>query len=151
APVAPRLEILQTLPFFIPFATRVKIFREFITVDQRRRRGECVLPENFGTSNPGARRPTTFHSGFVHPNLRGRNRTPICSSRTGGMDPGMHGRNRATIRRKYIFDDAFEAFYPIGDNFKDPIQITFVDEYGEQEEGIDGGGITKDFLTSVTK
>lgn len=151
APVAPRLEILQTLPFFIPFETRVKIFREFISVDQRRRRGEDVLPENFGASNPGTRRQSSFHSGFVHPNLRGMNRTPIGSSRQGGMDPGMHGRNRATIRRKYIFDDAFEAFYPIGENFKDPIQITFVDEYGEQEEGIDGGGITKDFLTSVTK
>ena len=32
--VAPRLEILQNMPFFIPFATRVKIFREFVHLDQ---------------------------------------------------------------------------------------------------------------------
>jgi ubiquitin-protein ligase E3 C len=32
--VAPRLEILQNMPFFIPFATRVQIFREFVTLDQ---------------------------------------------------------------------------------------------------------------------
>jgi len=31
--VAPRLEILQNLPFFIPFTTRVQIFREFVHID----------------------------------------------------------------------------------------------------------------------
>jgi ubiquitin-protein ligase E3 C len=32
--VAPRLEILQNMPFFIPFETRVQIFREFVRLDQ---------------------------------------------------------------------------------------------------------------------
>jgi ubiquitin-protein ligase E3 C len=32
--VAPRLEILQNMPFFIPFETRVQIFREFIALDK---------------------------------------------------------------------------------------------------------------------
>lgn len=32
--VAPRLEILQHMPFFIPFPTRVQIFREFVHLDQ---------------------------------------------------------------------------------------------------------------------
>lgn len=31
--VAPRLEILQNMPFFIPFTTRVQIFREFVSLD----------------------------------------------------------------------------------------------------------------------
>jgi ubiquitin-protein ligase E3 C len=31
--VAPRLEILQNMPFFIPFTTRVQIFREFVGLD----------------------------------------------------------------------------------------------------------------------
>jgi hypothetical protein len=30
AAIAPRLEILRNMPFFIPFATRVQIFRQFI-------------------------------------------------------------------------------------------------------------------------
>lgn len=34
--VAPRLEILQNMPFFIPFTTRVQIFREFVTLDMVR-------------------------------------------------------------------------------------------------------------------
>lgn len=32
--VAPRSEILQNMPFFIPFTTRVQIFREFVRRDQ---------------------------------------------------------------------------------------------------------------------
>ena len=31
--VAPRLEILQNMPFMIPFTTRVQIFREFVALD----------------------------------------------------------------------------------------------------------------------
>jgi ubiquitin-protein ligase E3 C len=34
--VAPRLEILQNMPFFIPFETRVQIFRDFVRLDQVR-------------------------------------------------------------------------------------------------------------------
>ena len=33
---------------------------------------------------------------------------------------------------------------------KEPIQITFVDQFDSIEAGIDGGGVTKEFLTSVT-
>jgi ubiquitin-protein ligase E3 C len=32
--IAPRLEILQNMPFFIPFETRVRIFREFVALDK---------------------------------------------------------------------------------------------------------------------
>ncbi|KMU77709.1 hypothetical protein CISG_01465 [Coccidioides immitis RMSCC 3703] len=42
--VAPRLEILRNMPFFIPFTTRVQIFREFIYRDQIRRRKGTSLP-----------------------------------------------------------------------------------------------------------
>lgn len=42
--VAPRLEILQNMPFFIPFTTRVQIFREFVTLDMVR---YCVGALNF--------------------------------------------------------------------------------------------------------
>lgn len=31
--VAPRLEILQNMPFFIPFTTRVQVFRQFVNLD----------------------------------------------------------------------------------------------------------------------
>ena len=129
AVVVPRLEILQHLPFFIPFHTRVQIFREFVSVDQRRRRG--------GETDPDSWREMIFH--------RTAHRRP-------GEDPReVLSKHHATIRRESVFEDALDEFYPLGDGLKEPIQITFIDKFGAQEAGIDGGGVTKEFLTSVTK
>ena len=128
AAVAPRLEILQHLPFFIPFPTRVKIFREFVAADQRRRRG--------GNLDPDAWRAMIF-------TRRGH---------TGREDPrSTLEKHHAVIRRDSVFKDAYAEFYPLGEGLKEPIQITFVDKFGGQEAGIDGGGVTKEFLTAITK
>ncbi len=116
--VTPRLEILQNMPFFIPFITRVQIFREFVKLDQIRRRG---------TSDADSWR-------FAMMNSSG-----------GNID-----KHRAKVRRESIFDDAYEQFYELGEGLKEPIQIRFVDKFDTVEEGIDGGGVTKEFLTSVT-
>lgn len=117
--VTPRLEILQNMPFFIPFSTRVQIFRQFVALDQVRRRG---------TADPDEWRFAVMNS-------------------TNG---NIIGRHRAKVRRKNIFDDAYAQFYELGEGLKEPIQIRFVDEFDTIEEGIDGGGVTKEFLTSVT-
>ena len=122
--VAPRLEILQNMPFFIPFTTRVEIFRQFVQLDQEKRRN--------GTTDPDLWRQNMM---FNPPN---------------GMPPReLLARHHAKIRRKNEFGDAFEQFYELGADLKEPIQITFVDEWDIPEAGIDGGGVTKEFLTSV--
>ncbi|KAH9861210.1 hypothetical protein IAQ61_010947 [Plenodomus lingam] len=118
--VAPRLEILQNMPFFIPFATRVQIFREFVHLDMTKRRGG---------SDPDSWRLRTMQ----RPDARSH-----------------FLRQAARIRRENEFEDAFEQFYPLGSGLKEPISITFMDQFGEPEAGIDGGGVTKEFLTSVT-
>lgn len=124
--VAPRLEILQNMPFFIPFTTRVEIFRQFVTLDQEKRRNGHVDPDMWRQSVM-----------FAPPNAM-------------GMGPrDMLARHHAKIRRKNEFADAFEQFYELGADLKEPIQITFVDEFDIAEAGIDGGGVTKEFLTSV--
>jgi ubiquitin-protein ligase E3 C len=119
--VAPRLEILQNMPFFIPFTTRVQIFREFVNLDMAKRRG--------GGSDPEIWRFRLMHA----PNGR-----------------SQFEKHAARIRRENEFDDAFEQFYELGQGLKEPIQITFMDQFGAPEAGIDGGGVTKEFLTSVT-
>lgn len=116
--LAPRLEILQNMPFFIPFATRVQIFRQFVALDQHRRRG---------TSDPDMWRFAQMNSAA-----------------------GDISRHRAKVRREHIFEDAYAQFYGLGEGLKEPIQIRFVDKFDTIEEGIDGGGVTKEFLTSVT-
>ena len=121
--VAPRLEILQNMPFLIPFATRVQIFRRFVHLDQLKRRG--------GTTDPELWRMSLLH----------------------GFDPHSVNpleRHHAQIRRGHEFEDAYEQFFDLGSNLKEPIHITFLDQFGAQEAGIDGGGVTKEFLTSVT-
>ncbi|KAF2449108.1 E3 ubiquitin-protein ligase NEDD4 [Karstenula rhodostoma CBS 690.94] len=118
--VAPRLEILQNMPFFIPFTTRVQIFREFVTLDMTKRRG---------SSDPESWR------------LRIMQRPDA---------PHQFDKHAARVRRGAEFDDAFAQFYDLGEGLKEPIQITFVDQFDQAEAGIDGGGVTKEFLTSVT-
>lgn len=117
--VTPRLEILQNMPFFIPFTTRVQIFREFVRLDQLRRRGYSD-PDEW--------------------------RYRVITSSGGDI-----AKYRAKVRRQSIFDDAYTQFYELGEGLKEPIQIRFVDQFDTVEEGIDGGGVTKEFLTSVTK
>ena len=64
---------------------------------------------------------------------------------------GFHfARYHARIRRDQLFEDAYAELYSLGEEIKDPIQITFVDQFDTPEAGIDGGGVTKEFLTSVT-
>jgi ubiquitin-protein ligase E3 C len=62
----------------------------------------------------------------------------------------LFARHNVNIRRGQLFDDAYDELYKIGDGLKDQIQVTFVDQFNTPEAGIDGGGVTKEFLTSVT-
>ncbi|KAH0611912.1 uncharacterized protein H6S33_009964 [Morchella sextelata] len=132
AAIAPRLEILKNLPFFIPFATRVQIFRQFVSVDQKRRRGGFVDPDQWRAAVLSRSRRGTM---------------PRHDEALDGHD--MLSRHHATIRRNRVFEDAYKQFWPLGERLKEPIQITFVDQFGTEEAGIDGGGVTKEFLTGV--
>ncbi|KAF4504728.1 hypothetical protein G6O67_008137 [Ophiocordyceps sinensis] len=77
-------------------------------------------------------------------------------TRRGGDHPfnmfSLHqsARHHAKIRRGQLFEDAYDQFYKLAEGLKDAIQITFVDQFDTPEAGIDGGGVTKEFLTSVT-
>lgn len=128
AAIAPRLEILRNMPFFIPFTTRVQIFREFIYHDQHRRRNGFVEPD--------AWRVSVAQMAMIN------------GHQQGVQD--VLARHQAEIRREHIFDDALGQFYQLGDGLKEPIQISFIDRFGSMEAGIDGGGVTKEFLTSIT-
>ena len=116
------------MPFSIPFETRVQIFRQFVLLDQTRRRG--------GNADPDIWRMSQVQNAMLQ------------GHRTSGRE--ILGRHHAKIRRDQLFEDAFDQFYELGDGLKEPIQITFVDKFDTVEAGIDGGGVTKEFLTSVT-
>lgn len=120
ATIGPKLEILKHMPFVIPFETRAMVFKQFIHLDKLRRRGGFVDADQWRLS------------------LRGSEL---------GMD--RLGKHSADIRRNRVLDDAFDQFYPLAEGLKEPIYITFYDRFGEVEAGIDGGGVTKEFLMSA--
>ncbi|KAL1888746.1 ubiquitin-protein ligase (E3) [Sporothrix stenoceras] len=125
ATIGPKLEILRNMPYILPFEARVRIFREFVQLDKLRRRE--------GFADPDAWRAHIMdrHGGW------GEN----SPART------IVARHSARIRRDAIFDSAIDQFWELGEGLKEPIQITFIDDFGNEEAGIDGGGVTKEFLT----
>ncbi|EHK99544.1 putative E3 ubiquitin protein ligase [Glarea lozoyensis 74030] len=129
AAIGPRLEVLQNMPFVIPFETRVQVFREFVYLDQSRRRD--------GNVDPDIWRMSLIQQSRMAP-------------RSHRAAHDLLGRHHAKIRRGSLFEDAFQQFYDLREGLKEPIQITFVDKFDTAEAGIDGGGVTKEFLTSVT-
>jgi ubiquitin-protein ligase E3 C len=106
--IAPRLEILKQVPFFMPFEVRVHIFQAFIELDRVRTQQSTPMVDFFGNMP----------------------------------------RIKADIHREHLLEDAYREFNNAGSSFKFPIGVTFYSQ-GIPEAGIDGGGLTKEFLTSV--
>lgn len=57
----------------------------------------------------------------------------------------------ATVRRDHMFEDGFDQLGSLGVELKSKVAISFVDEFGLEEAGIDGGGVFKEFLTGLSK
>ncbi|KAF6750084.1 ubiquitin protein ligase [Ephemerocybe angulata] len=67
--------------------------------------------------------------------------------RRGGW--GYGGKTRVSVRRGMVAQDGFDR---LGDvDLKGPVEITFVDQFGAEEAGIDGGGVFKEFFTDLCK
>lgn len=60
--------------------------------------------------------------------------------------PYMHP---ISIRRSYIFEDSYGKIYQQKFNLKNKLHIKFINEQGMAEEGIDGGGLFKEFVTKL--
>lgn len=61
-------------------------------------------------------------------------------------------RNRFRMRRDHILEDAFGQLNDLSEeDLRGQIRITFVNEFGAEEAGIDGGGIFKDFMETVSR
>ncbi|QPG75400.1 hypothetical protein FOA43_002754 [Brettanomyces nanus] len=59
-------------------------------------------------------------------------------------------KTQGTVSRDNILFDAFEQFGTLpGEQFKRPLSVEFINKFGEKEAGIDGGGLTKELLTSL--
>ncbi|KAJ7524180.1 hypothetical protein O6H91_18G080700 [Diphasiastrum complanatum] len=72
--------------------------------------------------------------------------------RMGGeaMAPGS-GSLEVSIRRDHIVEDGFRQLNRLGSKLKSNINVSFVNEHGLQEAGLDYGGLFKEFLTDLAK
>ncbi|XP_030974239.1 E3 ubiquitin-protein ligase UPL6 [Quercus lobata] len=64
----------------------------------------------------------------------------------------VFSRNRFRIRRDHILEDAYNQMSALSEeDLRGVIRVTFVNEFGVEEAGIDGGGIFKDFMENITR
>jgi ubiquitin-protein ligase E3 C len=66
-------------------------------------------------------------------------------------EPELSGRERITIRRDSLYLDSKRRLNSLGKRLRKRIQVTFVNKLGQQEAGIDGGGVFKEFLDDLIK
>ncbi|KAI4371341.1 hypothetical protein MLD38_019588 [Melastoma candidum] len=65
---------------------------------------------------------------------------------------GPGSRNvEIVIRRGHIIEDGFRQLNLLGPRLKSSIHVSFVSECGLQEAGLDYGGLSKEFLTDLSK
>ncbi|KAJ4886792.1 E3 ubiquitin-protein ligase UPL6 [Raphanus sativus] len=78
--------------------------------------------------------------------------TQLATARQTHGPEEIFTRNRFRIRRDHILDDAYNQMSALSeDELRGPIRVTFVNELGVEEAGIDGGGIFKDFMEKITR
>jgi hypothetical protein len=71
----------------------------------------------------------------------------------GRDDVNSGQRSKGTVvkvRRRMILEDGMAAFDKVGASIKDRIVVRYINDFGEEEAGIDVGGLFKDFLTDLT-
>lgn len=57
-----------------------------------------------------------------------------------------------TIRRECIFEDGYQAFKAVSKtSLKSKLRVFYIDQFGMEEKGVDGGGIFKEFLNDICK
>ena len=57
-----------------------------------------------------------------------------------------------TVHRNSVFEDSLELLKGLSSvDLKSPLKISFIDEHGTLEAGIDGGGLFKDFIECLLR
>ncbi|KAI0090858.1 HECT-domain-containing protein [Irpex rosettiformis] len=128
---------------------------------------EAAIYEERQLSQPGARPLSKRQIALLSPRLGVLNHIPFAipfdvrvsifrsfinnDKAFRGIDGRWRGHpsTRVTVRRGSIAQDGFDRLQDY--DLRSPIAITFIDQFGQEEAGIDGGGVFKEFLTSLCK
>ncbi|KOM33396.1 hypothetical protein LR48_Vigan01g295200 [Vigna angularis] len=94
--------------------------------------------------------PSNFHADGVNELFISQSQLAAVKQRHGSQ--AVFSRNRFRIKRDRILEDAYNQMSQLTENsLRGLIRVTFVNEFGVEEAGIDGGGIFKDFMENITR
>jgi len=113
--------VLTYIPQAMPFSRRVNLFNTLLESDKLRTQDET----------------TSFRQMMM--NFEEEDEAEIS------------GRERVTIRRDALYGDSKQRLNRLGKRLRKKVQVTFVNKHGQQEAGIDGGGVFKEFLDDLIK
>ncbi|KAL5996551.1 hypothetical protein ACLOJK_026631 [Asimina triloba] len=95
--------------------------------------------------------PTDFHAQEAVDDIF-VSQSQLAAARQRNGHHAAFTRHRFRIRRDHIFEDAFNQMSVLSEeDLRGMIRVTFVNEFGVEEAGIDGGGIFKDFMENITR
>eukprot|EP00752_Nemacystus_decipiens_P008436 g7540.t1 len=68
-----------------------------------------------------------------------------------GSSAFNHSSSRIRVSRETLYEDSAEELTKLGSALKGRIQVTFMNQHGVEEAGIDGGGVFKEYMDLLTK
>jgi len=119
--------LVADVPFVLPFKDRVRIFYQLIANDRAAEEKRAAM--------------SAWHGMDEEEDEAGFFRSPAAG----------YGPINIRIRRDRVLQDGFQQLHKYSGRLKQRIRVTFIDEHGNEESGIDGGGLFKEFLLSVSK
>jgi len=105
---------------------------------------------------PFDRRAKLFSSLLSSDILTSQDETAAMQSMMLNMQRGIEGgeytgRERVKIRRDQLYNDSMQQLNKLGPRLKKKVQVTFISKHGNEEAGVDGGGLFKEFLDDLIK
>jgi ubiquitin-protein ligase E3 C len=113
--------VLTCIPQALPFDRRVRLFDSLLTADKLKTQDEN----------------SEFRRAMIN--------------MMRGEEPTSSGRERVEIRRDRLYDDSMRLLNQLGPKLRKKVQVSFVNQHGTQEAGIDGGGVFKEFVDDLIK
>lgn len=73
------------------------------------------------------------------------------SRRPGEVSGAGLGSIEVVVRRGHIIEDGFRQLNSLGSKLRSSINVSFINQSGLAEAGLDYGGLSKEFLTDLAR
>ena len=117
--------VLTCIPQSLPFDRRVKLFQSLLKADKHKTQDEAM-----------------------------QYRRAVADRMFDGEDATfdfLPAREQVQIHRTNLYSDSMQKLNALGPRLKRKVQVSFINQHGVAEAGIDGGGVFKEFLDDLIK